>query len=412
MAPASGMRWNTSEKFHNSSHVEPSHYVTPMNITHTSIQPSFDREHFVGTLRAADLRWQQRKEVLEALRSSLPILLFGFGGKGQMLAQHIKKHAKQSLTVYDISPEKRQLARTQGFTVLDSVSKEDLSKWAVILGACQAQQEQKEHVGKNYIYFQEAAYLFEAPHLENLARDFQHYVLANVDALFDVTRNLSLASQRNMLAVLAFRLSLDPSDLTQTRKPNSAMWLDVPTQLRQRAYDTFLDVGAFDGDTLQMFQDKFDCQRGIAVEANASLFDAIRMVGSKYPKSIDILPMAAWSKRTHLNFEEVRFGMIKVTEDVQGMLQAAPIDDFVSESVDVVKMDIEGAESKALEGCSKLLKSSRPDLAIAAYHRPEDFVDLYSQLGNYGYHDGTFEWSFAHYSDCLDDSIFYVTRKN
>lgn len=383
-----------------------------MDNTHSTDSLTLNRESFVATLRAADQRWQQRKYGLSELLSHLPLLLFGFGGKGQMLAQHIQKHTKKELTVFDTSAEKRQLAKAQGFKVVDSLTQDELSRWAVILGACQAQREQQEHVGKNYIYYQEAAYLFEAPHLENLASDFQHHVLAHANELFEVARKLSAPSQHNMLAVLAFRLSLDPSDLAQTRKPNSAMWLDVPAQHRQRPYDTFLDVGAFDGDTLRMFEDKFSCQRGIAVEANASLFDAIRLVGDKYPKGIEILPMAAWSKRTCLNFEEVRFGMIKVTEDARGVLQAAPMDDHIFEPVDVLKMDIEGAESKALEGCASLLQKSRPDLAIAAYHRPEDFLDLHAQLGHYGYHDDAFEWHFAHYSDCLDDSIFYVTRKS
>lgn len=382
-----------------------------MNNSHATDSLALNRESFTDTLRAANLRWQRRKEVLEEMVNHLPLLLFGFGGKGQMLAKHIQKHAKRYLTIFDSSAEKRQVAKAQGFKVVDSITKDECSRWAIILGACQAQKEQQEHVGPNYIYYQEAAYLFEAPHLEYLARDFQHHVLAHSNELFEVARSLSASSQHNMLAALAFRLSLDPSDLVQTRKPNSSMWLDILVECRQRAYDTFLDVGAFDGDTLRIFHDTFDCQRGIAVEANASLFDAIRLVGHKYPKGMEILPTAAWSKRTRLNFEEVRFGMIKVTEDARGVLQASPIDDHISESIDVLKMDIEGAESKALEGCTNLLLKSRPDLAIAAYHRPEDFLDIHSQLGRYGYHDDSFEWHFAHYSDCLDDSILYVTRK-
>lgn len=379
------------------------------NSTVTTSIP-LSREAFLETLHLADARWKQRKIALDTLVAQLPLLLFGFGGKGQMLAHHIKKHTQKNLAVFDTSPEKRALAKSQGFEVVDTLTADVLSQSAVILGACQAQLSQKQSVGKNYIYFQEAACLLGAPHLENLALDFQDYVLSHTNELYEVSEGLSPESQENMLAVLAFRLSLDPSDLKSTRKPNDAMWLDITAQSRQRPYDTFLDVGAFDGDTLRMFQDTFACRRGVAVEANPTLFDDIRRVGANYPEGIDILPMAAWSKRTRLNFEEVRFGMIKVTEDEQGALQAAPIDDFVSERIDVLKMDIEGAEAKALEGCTELLKAWKPDLAIAAYHRPEDFVALYAQLGRYGYHAGDFEWHFAHYSDCLDDSIFYIIR--
>ncbi|MCP9860379.1 MULTISPECIES: FkbM family methyltransferase [unclassified Cyanobium] len=368
------------------------------------------REAFQLELEQADARWKQRKIELDSLVSRLPLLLFGFGGKGQTLAHHIQKHIQRELVIFDTSAHKRELAQSQGFKVLDMLTPDVLSQFAVVLGACQAQLEQKQVAGKNYIYYQEAACLFAAPHLENLALDFQNYVIPHADELFEVLRGLSPQSRESMLAVLVFRLSLDPSALKSSRQPDKNMWLDIPTKWRRRSYDTFLDVGAFDGDTLSMFQDTFSCQRGIAVEANTSLFADILKIGEKFPKGIDILPIAAWSKRTQLNFEEVRFGMIKVTEDEQGSLKAAPIDDFVSEQIDVLKMDIEGAEAKALEGCTELLNTWKPDLAIAAYHRPEDFVALYAQLKKYGFYRREYQWHFVHYSDCLDDSIFYVIR--
>jgi len=72
-----------------------------------------------------------------------------------------------------------------------------------------------------------------------------------------------------------------------------------------------------------------------------------------------------------------------------------------------MKMDIEGAESEALEGCTNILTRSKPDLAIAAYHRPQDLISIHRQLKNAGYNKNC-DWHFGHYSDCIDDSIFYV----
>jgi FkbM family methyltransferase len=382
-----------------------------MNNSSTTKTQELTREAFQLELEQADARWKQRKIELDSLVSRLPLLLFGFGGKGQTLAHHIQKYLHRELVVFDTSVQKRKLAQSQGFKVLDTLSPDVLSQYAIILGACQAQLEQKQVIGQNYIYYQEAACLFAAPHLEHLALDLQDYVIPHADELFEVLKGLSSVSRKNMLAVLVFQLSLDPSDLTATRKPNKNMWLDIPIKCRHRDYDTFLDVGAFDGDTLSTFHDTFSCNRGIAVEANTSLFNDIRKIGLNYREGIEILPIAAWSKRTQLKFEEVRYGMIKVSEDEHGSLNAAPIDEFVTEKIDILKMDIEGSEAKALEGCTVLLDTWMPDLAIAAYHRPEDFVSLYAQLRSYGYSKDDFDWHFAHYSDCLDDSIFYVIRK-
>ena len=44
--------------------------------------------------------------------------------------------------------------------------------------------------------------------------------------------------------------------------------------------------------------------------------------------------------------------------------------------VDIIKMDIEGAEPRALAGSAAVLRRFRPGLAISAYHRPQDPVDI------------------------------------
>jgi hypothetical protein len=58
-----------------------------------------------------------------------------------------------------------------------------------------------------------------------------------------------------------------------------------------------------------------------------------------------------------------------------------------------------------------MLRAHRPDLPVAAYHKPGDLVDLHRHIKDLGYADSDFDWHFGHYSDCIDDSIFYVLRK-
>jgi len=371
---------------------------------------SLSFEAFTRELSEAQARWIERRPLLEALIDAKPLLLFGFGGKGQTLAHQIRNLSAKAVTVFDTSPDKRRIAQAQGFTVIETLLPEQADTWATILGACQAQSEQKLDVPQNHIYFQEAATLFNVPSLGNLAQEYGAYVLPNARALYDVYAGLHEDSRRKFLAILKFRLSSDPTDVASVKCIASEMWLDVLDEHRHRPYTTVLDVGAFDGDTLRAFRNRFACVRGIAVEANQTLFDSIREVGAAYPDGINIMPMAAWSTRTRLRFDEVRFGMIQVTESNEGELEAAPIDDFVAEQVDCVKMDIEGAESQALRGCQHVLTQWQPDLAIAAYHKPDDFVRLFAELGDAGYRGSHVDWHIGHYSDCLDDSIYYVTR--
>jgi FkbM family methyltransferase len=57
-----------------------------------------------------------------------------------------------------------------------------------------------------------------------------------------------------------------------------------------------------------------------------------------------------------------------------------PLDDILEElgvkHVEFVKFDIEGAERNALQGASRLLKSSKPQMAIAGYHLVDDPIAI------------------------------------
>lgn len=85
------------------------------------------------------------------------------------------------------------------------------------------------------------------------------------------------------------------------------------------------------------------------------------------------------------------------------------IDDFVEknkvEKIDFIKMDIEGCELKALHGATNTLKKYKPKLAIAAYHKYEDYYEIPKFLNelNVGY-----KFYFANYTLGFTDTVIYV----
>jgi len=367
-------------------------------------------EQFRAHLREAAERFSKRLPAVKELVDSDRVYLFGYGGKGKMLAQQISCLSSVNVIVFDANPAVRAMAVQDGFRVVTHIDQINQASYGTILGACQAQLEQAALLRRNQIYYQEAAYIFDAPHLASKARDFSDSVLEKIDSLYRIYLQVNNRSRNVFLAVLSFRLSLDPHDLADCRQPNSEMWFDIPAAESNRGYRTYLDVGAFDGDTLQQARARLSVSRGIAVEANEALFGSINEVGKSYPDGIQIMPCAAWSHSCQLEFREVRGGMISVAEAANGDLHAGPIDDFVNEPVDMMKMDVEGAELSALTGCAVTLKSS-PDLAIAGYHRPDDLLSLPEFLANLGYTSPEFDLHIGHYSDCFDDTILYYLRQ-
>lgn len=65
------------------------------------------------------------------------------------------------------------------------------------------------------------------------------------------------------------------------------------------------------------------------------------------------------------------------------------LDRVISESIDFLKMDIEGAEINALKGAEKVLGKSHAFCSICAYHNSDDKIKIENILNSYGYKTST-----------------------
>lgn len=102
----------------------------------------------------------------------------------------------------------------------------------------------------------------------------------------------------------------------------------------------------------------------------------------------------------------VSFDPLPVTS---GKVPTITIDDFVERKnipkIDFIKMDIEGAELKALKGAINSLKKFKPKLAICIYHQPEDFGTIPKFLNelNLGY-----KFYLGHYTINPNETVLYA----
>ncbi len=62
------------------------------------------------------------------------------------------------------------------------------------------------------------------------------------------------------------------------------------------------------------------------------------------------------------------------------------MDDLLpNQKIDFIKMDIEGEELKALEGCTEIIEKNSPGMAICTYHNKNDYEDIKLWLEQRGY---------------------------
>jgi FkbM family methyltransferase len=105
---------------------------------------------------------------------------------------------------------------------------------------------------------------------------------------------------------------------------------------------------------------------------------------SHHVKEQNVIPLclAAWDKPTWLSFDcdKQSGGSNRVGDSGGGCVAATSIDmlarDLSLSRIDLVKLDVEGAEVRALEGAREVIERHRPKLHVSIYHTKNDLVDL------------------------------------
>ena len=85
------------------------------------------------------------------------------------------------------------------------------------------------------------------------------------------------------------------------------------------------------------------------------------------------------------------------------------IDDFIKDKkikkIDFIKMDVEGSELNVLQGAITSLKKYKPKLAIASYHKYDDYYKIPKFLNELGI---GYRFYFANYTVEFTDTVIYA----
>ncbi len=144
--------------------------------------------------------------------------------------------------------------------------------------------------------------------------------------------------------------------------------------------ETFCDVGAYTGDTVEQIVEITDGKyhQIYCFEPDVKCCEILHKNTRQY-KEIYIIEKGAWNKKEILYIhEDAGHGASAVGEKGDYTIELDCVDDCIpeTEKVSFIKMDIEGAELNALQGCKRIIKEYMPTLAICVYHKNEDFVNI------------------------------------
>ena len=156
--------------------------------------------------------------------------------------------------------------------------------------------------------------------------------------------------------------------------------------IREDSVRTALDGGAFTGDTVRVFGETFPALCEVyAVEPDAHSYAKLAAYAAEEQR-FAVHPRCGilWCKTGTVPFRTAgsRGSGIGAAAKRQTETEAASFtaDELGTGRIDLIKLDVEGAEREALRGAVGVIRRDRPALAVSLYHRTDDLFTLPAML--------------------------------
>lgn len=185
-----------------------------------------------------------------------------------------------------------------------------------------------------------------------------------------------------------------------------------PQDIAPKRHDhVFLDVGAYNGNTIEAFIDfAGEYEKIYAFEPFA---ESAQMVKDKAFFNTEVHVAAASDYTGKKDFYCNNYGNLTMVTTIleEGAkhekitLDTVAIDDVLNgRKATFIKMDIEGSELDALHGAEKTIKKYKPFLAICVYHKKEDLITILPYLKSIV---PEYKMYLRHHSKTASDLVLY-----
>lgn len=174
--------------------------------------------------------------------------------------------------------------------------------------------------------------------------------------------------------------------------------------------ETIVDLGAYDGDTIREFTTYTNgrYKKIIALEPDAKNYKKL-LRNTEAMANIETHNIGAWNKRDTLIFSGKAGRNSKLSSEGTPV-KVSDLDSMIDEEITMLKMDIEGAELRALCGAEKTIRRYLPKLYVCAYHRNEDLFALPEKILEL---DKDYQLYFRHskYIPAWESNFYAVNRR-
>lgn len=171
--------------------------------------------------------------------------------------------------------------------------------------------------------------------------------------------------------------------------------------------EVFADVGGFDGFTTAEFIKRCPAYGKVYFfepdDANTNKAKSL-LNGHQH---IEYMKYGLSNKREKLYFESSG-PQSKISDSGTNQIEVVRLSEVVSDKITFLKMDIEGLEYEALEGSRELIEKYHPKLAIAVYHKANDFWKIPELILSIR---SDYKLYIRHYTEGISETVMYFIPK-
>lgn len=283
------------------------------------------------------------------------IVIYGAGKRGEYLLRWLKKEEIQAKFIIDNDIQKHNTKLENCIIYHSEKIPEELrgKNYLVLISTVYYESETEEILYalykngmKNIIYPFDGKY-----NLAPYRFDWMSYYIHHKDELLHLYRELEDEESKGILYEYV-KTILTNTVYRGKHEKTCKKYFEKYLSLKD---ECFLNIGSYVGDTIFYFIEnrKEQFEKIYAVEGDSNLY-------RRLCKNLSILP-------EHL------FSRIELNNTYMNITNA---EHYENKKITLINMDIEGMEKEVLIGLEKNIKRNRPVLAICAYHKPEDIIEL------------------------------------
>lgn len=326
-----------------------------------------NQEQFLSRIASEKI---QEDMITSLKKETLPLVMWGNGNVAETMYAYLSEngikldavwvdgqHSEDKFHEIEVLNRKEVKARFEKFNVIMGHSWYELGK------TIREEMPEIEHVfygmTRYYHTFDEVPY---------------HLIQENVQRYVKLTENL--CDEKSVNCMIAYINAMVTGNIEYIFD----MYEQEQTYFSNDIYkvtedETFLDVGAYDGDTIQLFLRDGGVQnyrKIIAVEPDSVNFLKLSdYVARESLKNVILSKMGAWKQKETLQFvENDEESIVRVENDFVSQKEGTTIyadrldSLFLEENVSLIKINYCDGITEALVGCEKIIRKTHPKLAL------------------------------------------------